>query len=381
MNTNFSKAFSIAGLSLLLLIISSWSASPARAQALKPGFDIDEYIELLKLTSKNSDLEFGKDMPMPDHFSLRYRSSAMGLDNAWELWSSNDNAVAAISIRGSTSNTESWLANFYSAMVPASGCLILHPADTFHYELSRHPKAAVHTGWLLGMAYLSKEIVPRIDSCYKQGVRNFYITGHSQGGAISFLLTSYLRHLQSRGQLPSDMQFKTYCSAGPKPGNLYFAYTYESLTQSGWSYNIVNSGDWVPEMPFSVQTVNDINEVNPFQDAKQMIRRQKFPKRLLFKAMYNRLTRPARKAQRNYQKYLGSMMSRQIRKHLREFRPPAYSPSNDYVRTGASIILTPDAEYNEQFPADKGKVMNQHSFYAYLFLASQFKIRQENSGK
>ncbi len=378
MNTNLSDTLrSIAGFGLFILITLLLPAGRTQAQILKPGFDIDEYIELLKLTSKNSDLEFGRDMPMPDHFVLQYRSAAMGLDNAWELWINTDSSIAAISLRGSTGNTESWLANFYSAMVPATGYLVLSPADTFHYQLAEHAQAAVHTGWLLGMAYLSKEIVPRIDSCYTQGIRNFYITGHSQGGAIGYLLTSYVYHLQSNGQLPADIRFKTYCSAGPKPGNLHFAYAYETLTQEGWSYNIVNSADWVPEMPFSVQTIHDLNEVNPFQNASLMIRKQKFPKRLAFRIMYNRLTRPAEKAQRNYQKYLGTVMSGQIRKHLHEFSPPVYCSSNDYVRTGASVILNGDTEYIKQFPADKQKIMNQHSFYAYLFLARQLKTVKE----
>lgn len=362
----------------LLSLITLWSAAAqAQIQTLKPGFDIDEYIELLKLTSKNSDLEFGKDMPMPDQFTLQYRSASMGLDNAWELWLNTDNSIAAISLRGSTSNTESWLANFYSAMVPATGYLVLSPADTFHYQLAEHNRASVHTGWLLGLAYLSKEIIPRIDSCYQQGIRNFYITGHSQGGAIGYLLTSYVYQLQLNGQLPADIRFKTYCSASPKPGNLHFAYAYETLTQGGWSYNIVNSADWVPEVPFSVQTIHDLNEVNPFQNARNMIRKQKFPKRLVFRIMYNRLTRPAERTQRHYQKYLGTVMSGQIRKHLHEFSPPVYCSSNDYVRTGASIILNGDTEYNMQFPIDKQQIMNQHSFYAYLFLAQQLQSEKQ----
>ena len=378
MHTSFSDTLHyITTLSILIFNTVLCTTNQTHAQTLKSGFDIDEYIELLKLTSKNSDLEFGKDMPMPDQFGLQYRSAAMGLDNAWELWINKNDTIAAISLRGSTGNTESWLANFYSAMVPASGYLVLSPADTFHYQLAQHPQAAVHTGWLLGMAYLSKEIIPRIDSCYAQGIRNFYITGHSQGGAIGFLLTSYVYHLQLKGQLPADIRFKTYCSASPKPGNLHFAYTYETLTQEGWSYNIVNSADWVPEMPFSVQTIHDLNEVNPFQNARGMIKKQKFPKRLAFRIMYNRLTRPAEKAQRNYQKYLGTVMSGQIRKYLHEFSPPVYCSSNDYVRTGTSVILNGDNRYFEQFPADKQKIMNQHSFYAYLFLARQLKAEKQ----
>ncbi|HPN72156.1 MAG TPA: hypothetical protein PLZ32_21680, partial [Saprospiraceae bacterium] len=77
--------------------------------------------------------------------------------------------------------------------------------------------------------------MPKIDSLYKTGTKEFLIMGHSQGGAIAYLMTSYLYNLQQLGQLPIDIKFKTYCSAAPKPGNLYYAYEYEAMTQGGWA--------------------------------------------------------------------------------------------------------------------------------------------------
>jgi len=47
-------------------------------------------------------------------------------------------------------------------------------------------------GWLLSTAYLSKDILPKIDSMYKSGIKDFILMGHSQGGAINFLLTAHL---------------------------------------------------------------------------------------------------------------------------------------------------------------------------------------------
>lgn len=89
-------------------------------------------------------------------------------------------------MRGTTEKPESWLANFYAAMVPAKGEIKLNDTEIFRYQLATNPKAAVHIGWLLGMAYLSKEIAPKIDSLCKTGIKEFLIMGHSQGGAISF---------------------------------------------------------------------------------------------------------------------------------------------------------------------------------------------------
>jgi predicted esterase len=57
-----------------------------------------------------------------------------------------------------------------------------------------------------------------------------YIMGHSQGGAIAYLLTAHLLSLQKENKIPSEIVFKTYCSAAPKPGNLHFAY---ALTSGG----------------------------------------------------------------------------------------------------------------------------------------------------
>ena len=267
-------------LSLLLCITLS-------AQQLKPGFDKEEYRDLMHISARTTaNPNYFKDFPESTSFKMLYQSEAIGLDNLWDLWK-NDKQVAVISIRGTTLKPESWLANFYAAMVPAKGSLKLNDDEIFNYQLAKNPKAAVHIGWLVSTAFLSKEIVPKIDSLYKTGTKEFLIMGHSQGGAIAYLMTSYLYNLQQLGQLPIDIKFKTYCSAAPKPGNLYYAYEYEAMTQGGWAYNVVNAADWVPEVPMSIQTLKDFNNVNPFTNAKEMIKKQKFPKNLVLKYVYN----------------------------------------------------------------------------------------------
>lgn len=340
-------------------------------QPLKPGFDKNEYKELMLISARTTaDEKYYKDFPEPVNFKMIYQSQPIGLDNLWDLWTNNNNQ-AVISIRGTTEKPESWLSNFYAAMVPAKGELRLNEKEVFSYQLATNPKAAVHVGWLLSMAYLSKEIVPKIDSLYKTGKKEFLIMGHSQGGAISFLLTSYLYNLQQLNQLPKDIRFKTYCSAGPKPGNLYYAYEYEAMTQGGWAYNVVNAADWVPEMPISIQTLKDFNNVNPFTNAKVLIKKQKFPTNLLLKHIYNQLDKPTRKAQANYEKYLGKMTSKIIKQHIAGFSPPLYFSSNHYVRTGATIVLLPSDQYFKQFPDDPTKLFPHHFHAQYLFLLDE----------
>jgi pimeloyl-ACP methyl ester carboxylesterase len=342
----------------------------AVAQHFKLGFDFVEYTELLKLTSKNSDLVFGAEMPYPKYHELHYRSTVTGLDNVWELWKGPNN-TAVISVRGSTTAAESWVANFYAAMVPAKGILNLNNNQSFPYQLAENPQAAVHVGWLVAMAYMANDIVAKIDSCYMAGTRDFFIVGHSQGGGISFLLTAYLKNLQKQGKLASDVRFKTYCSAGPKPGNRFFADEYELTVKDGWAFNVVNVDDWVPEVPFSIQTINDISPTNPFSLADQTIKKQPLVKRMIFRKLYKKMTKPAIMAQKNYQKYLGKMVYKSVRKHLNDFSAPEYYNSNFYVRTGRTVLLKGSEQYYRKYPQVSDKFMTHHSFDAYLAIAEE----------
>lgn len=356
---------------LLLLFcftLLCWNGS--YAAVLKPGFDREEYIELLKVCARHGNAEYVKKIPEPRHSTFLYRSPVIGIDNQWDLWMRDDN-VAILSIRGTTANQISWVANFYAAMVAAVGELKINDTETFKYHLADNPKAAVHIGWLLCTAYLSRDMLPKIDSCYRAGVKDIIVMGHSQGGAIAYLLTAHLYNLQQQGRLPADIRFKTYCSAGPKPGNLYFAYDYENTTKGGWAYNVVNSADWVPETPFSVQTVNDFNTTNPFVNAKKVINKQKFPMNWIGKYAYNRMSKPSLRAQRRYEKYLGGFVSKAIKKHLPGYVPPAYYPSNDYVRAGNFVALPVDSAYYKLFPNSTTNVFIHHLFEPYLYLAAK----------
>lgn len=353
-------------LSLLLLGLSATRAQ----QVLQPGFDREEYTELLKVSARQGDSAFKSKIAPPLHTTFLYRSQVVGIDNRWDLWMRDDN-VAVLSIRGTTAQQISWAANFYAAMVAAVGELRISDTETFKYHLADNPKAAVHVGWLVCTAFLSKDILPKIDSCYRAGVRNMIIMGHSQGGAIAYLLTAHLYNLQQQGRLPADIRFKTYCSAAPKPGNLYFAYDYESLTRGGWSYNVVNAADWVPETPFSVQTVHDFNTTNPFTNAKKAIRKQKFPMNWVGVYAYNRMSKPSLRAQRRYARYLGGFVSKMIKKHVPGYVPPAYYPSGDYVRVGTTIALPVDAAYYKLFPDGTPNVFMHHMFEAYLYLTAK----------
>ena len=142
-----------------LFVFSAFLSSVTlNGQNLKPGFDKAEYIEMVEIAQKaHIDLDKWSTIttvPDPQKFKFAYRSPVIGLENIWDLWISKD-SVAVISVRGSVPTANSFLANLYAAMVPAKGELQLEKSFNFKYNLSNNPKAAVHVGWLVSMAYVS----------------------------------------------------------------------------------------------------------------------------------------------------------------------------------------------------------------------------------
>lgn len=359
--------------SILIVLISFIIVFDSFAQnsKLKPGFSKSEYIELLKISARQGDTPwYHTDAPPPNNFHFKYRSPELGLANRWDLWLSND-SVGVISIRGTVSQTQSWAENVYAVMVPASGTLKLSNNFVFKYNLSDNPKAAIHTGWLIGTAFLSRDIVEKLIYYYKNGVKDYYIIAHSQGGGIAYILTSYLAQLKREKIIPADVNFKTYCSAAPKPGNLFYAYSFERLTYGGWAFNAVNTADWVPEMPPSVQTVDDVNELSPFNDIKGTLQNLGFSKKIVFNYLYKRLIKHPSKAQKIYSNIFGKKLYPYIKKALPEFEEPIYSNSMDYVRTGVTIPLYADSLYYNKFKDNKKHIFAHHLFSTYIYLTER----------
>jgi hypothetical protein len=356
-----------------LLIFFSIGVS---AQHLRPGFDKEEFMELLRINARFSESAAkAKLIPLPNRSVFVYKSPVIGLANLWQLWLKDGN-VGVISTRGTTREGISWLANLYAAQVPAKGTLTIDTNFVFNYDLAQHPHAAVHVGYLLSSAFLIRDMLPKIDSCYKSGIKDFIIAGHSQGGGLSYILTAYFLGLQRLGQLPADIRFKTYTSASPKPGNLYFAYEYEHLTRGGWAFNVTSTEDWVPQTPSTVQTLEDFPTVNPLPLLQQSIKTQPLLKRLFLRKIVKNVMRPSQKTVSVYEKYLGTFTAKNIRKKLPQFKEPTYSRGSNYVRAGAQIVLYPDREYYRKFPVpeDNRDIMFHHSLPPYYYLVEQYDV-------
>jgi len=344
---------------------------------LRPGFNLIECREMALIGVRTARNEvYAEAFSEPSQFVMRYQiPSPVGFDNSWDLWE-NGNGTAVVSLRGTSLNAESWLENMYAAMVPAKATITLPGGGRFDYELAEHPSAGVHVGWLTGVAFLAQDIRPKLDSLIASGVRDIIITGHSQGGALAILLTAWLYGEQRSGDLPGDIRIKTYAMAAPKPGNLFFAYEYEQRTQQGWAFNVVNPFDWVPQVPVTIQTLDDYTATNPFVTSDGAIRSRSTSERAILRNVYKKLDRPTRKAQRTYQRFLGDHTSTLLQRQVPGLVVPKFIPCNNYVRTGTQVVLRPDEAYVRKFPERSDDVFLHHLHAPYLILMETFESSQ-----
>ncbi|WP_205686142.1 lipase family protein [Chitinophaga costaii] len=349
------------------LLALCWGVTlQANAQHLQAGFDAREYEELLRLSIRHRDTPWRQVSTPAPASRLVYRSPVTGLQNRWDLWLRPD-GVGIISIRGTTGAAESWMENFYAGMIAAQGSIHLNDTTNFPYRVATDSAAYVHVGWMIGLASLAPDIVQKIKAYYRQGIHEYIIMGHSQGGAIAFLLRSYLAYLDDP-DMPKDIVYKTYCSAAPKPGNLYYAYDFDYLTRNGWGFRIVNARDWVPETPFSLQTTRDMNPVSPFPYVKPLLKKQKLLVRWVVRSLYNKMDRSSRKASRRMAHTLGPLLGKRVKQSLPGYVQPPFAPSNAYMTAGSPVILQPTPAYYARYPFDGKNVFVHHQMEQYLFL-------------
>lgn len=339
------------------------------AQQFQPGFDPKEYAAFLSLEFYKSSIPDKEQRSREkDPYHLVYESQEMGMKNLWWLYT-NDNNQAVIVIRGTVGDMASWLENYYCPMLPATGTLQLNDTTNFVYKLAESKDAFVHAGWTVGMAYLVTDMLPKIRELYQKGIKDFYIFGHSQGGVLAYLIDSYFYYQKQAGALPADLRFKTYASAAPKPGNAQYAYDYEFINKGGWTYSIINSADWVPETPYSIQRVTDMNAVNPIADIPASLKKAKFPLRQVGNFYYKKLEKKTRKAQKKYTNILGHKLYKLgVKKILPQLKEPQYVPSMSYMRAGTPVILMPDAAYYKEVDLKKEDKFAHHHFASYYYL-------------
>lgn len=355
----------------ILLTLAIIASQHSKGQALRPQFDRNEYADMLWLQfhALTDSLPAGASFKLNSGtFTKVFSSPEVGLFNKCAIFQRED-GVVVLELRGTVNKPESWLENFYAGMVPAKGSIQLTSDYTFNYKLAEHENAAVHVGWLLGTGFLSRAYLPVLDSLVQKGYHNIIVTGHSQGGALAFLNTSFLHYYYRARQQP--VVLKTYASAAPKPGNQFYGYDFDFVTRNGMGFRVVNAADWVPETPFSLQTLKDYNAVNPFTDAKATIKKQKFFVRLYMNSVYKKLDGSSAKAARKFRKYLGEKMYTLASKSLPGYEKPTLNFSMNYATAGTPIVLPTDTAYHQQFTFDGKNVFVHHMYKPYIHLLDQ----------
>jgi hypothetical protein len=128
-------------------------------------------------------------------------------------------------------------------------------------------KAGVHSGFALSLLLMlfttDRPLFSTLVQLSLQSGNDVYVTGHSQGASIATLLTSLVRHstLFFKGPV-----YKTYTFAPAKAGNDHYAYDYARLAAvDGFGWAVMSTQDWVPQAPFSLEWISDLNTPNPLR--------------------------------------------------------------------------------------------------------------------
>jgi hypothetical protein len=318
---------------ILNILFALTISIPSYAQ-LENSFNNEEAKDMISICNSFSFIElYNSDAAiLPKGYEKIYTSGVFGMDNRYQIYNKGETGV--ISFRGSTSKRLSWMENINSAMIPARGVIKISGED-FQYCFARDTAAAIHAGYALGMAYLSKDLLYHINILNNQGIYNIIITGHSQGGALANLLRAYLENL-SHYEISKKNRFKTYAFAAPMVGNNSFTAEYNArycINKS--SFNIIIPSDPVPDMPFI-----SYNNHNYFKDNinNLLFDRDSFSvKRMMTDIFFNSFE----KRVNNGVKRMSNTISNRLTKDLGTVEMPAYKRDVNYSPVANRIEISP----------------------------------------
>lgn len=167
------------------------------------------------------------------------------------------------------------------------------------------------------------------------------------------------------------IKVKSYASAPPKMGNMYFVYDFDNANSSLWSYSVVNTADPVPEMPFTTQQVDvDMNEPNPILNLVKRFDDLPLLKRVVFKGTFRKMQNRARKSSEAYQKYLGKYVGGFLHASLPELKLPDPVKTTYFLRPGVPITLSVNTAYWKKFEGAPNYF--HHGIDSYRFLLRQY---------
>ncbi len=235
--------------------------------AFTPGFNPTEAKTLIAISAA---LELDNPVPViPANWQLDFDSPELGpFENKYQLWKNTEvPGQYALVIRGTVDQTGSIVEDLLSVMIPGSGSLTLGPTQ-LSYTLAKEPNAGVHLGFTLGLCFLLFDglsgILAQLYARMGQ-VQELFVAGHSQGAAVATLCRSYFEYAPV--VQPLGLSLKTYVFAQPKPGNDHYAYDFETIAGNGTlAFQVTNSLDWVPQVPLTLEWLDDLNSPNPISN-------------------------------------------------------------------------------------------------------------------
>jgi len=302
---------------------------------LQQGFNPVEAKDMIAICNSFSYLKmYGSDTEIvPNNYVKKYTSEGIGMDNMFQVYVSEGRAV--LNFRGSTDQKTSWLENFHSAMIPASGEIIIDDTP-YKYTFSQDSLAAVHGGFALAIVFLQEEVITQIKQLNLKGIYDIVLTGHSQGAALSQMFRAYLE-LAKGDQISEKNTFKTYAFASPKIGNRTFTDEYNNTYCKGWSFSVVNPEDVVPTMPLSYSeerlfTVDNMLEIIFQNDTAGLKER-----------LFDESVRHYKPALTTVINRVGSMVSAEISKDVAKVKMPKYVREINYGILDELIEIPPVA--------------------------------------
>lgn len=316
---------------IILIAFCYLVTSNAFAQ-LAEGFNSDEMRDMIQLCNSYTFLDLYKSDKeiIPKGYQLTYTSAEMGLDNRFQVYE-NNKGFAVINLRGSTEKELSWLANIYSAMIPASGRMLINK-DTFNYRFAKDSAAAVHTGFAIAIGFISNAVLEQIKQLNEKGIYQIMITGHSQGGALAQMLRAYL---ENNPEVSKQNVFKVYAFANPLIGNKAFVEEYYTrfCLYSNSSFSIVNPDDPVTKMPITSNgdlSLTPENIANLIQN-KEGIDKKEWAMSLLFNLFDDKLQPIVNK--------VGNSLVNRISESVGEIVVPEYVNDVHYVQMPKRVVL------------------------------------------
>jgi hypothetical protein len=211
----------------------------------------------------------------PVHETLPANSVPGGIgryQNAWKLYWKTGTNVYAVAVRGTIEDKESVIDDVIATSIADYPVrLPVNDAQMLQFYLAETPQAETHLGWTYAMAALmfnEDDSPARTGAGILQILRErvpagsrILITGHSQGAAVATLVHAFLHYAladaKDKFQIAhKGYALKSYVFAQPKPGNWQFAMDFARIA-NGQGFVINNDRDWVPQVPLSIQFLDE----------------------------------------------------------------------------------------------------------------------------